>query len=52
MATSRRPENLDMCQWLKCERLTRTGKCKVAECDANVKRQSHYRSMRSSEAGE
>ncbi len=52
MATSREPENLDMCQTLKCERLTKTGKCKVAKCDMNLKRQSYYRAIQASRARE
>ncbi len=52
MATSREPENLDMCQMIKCERLTKMGRCKVKECDANPKRRSHYRAMQASKARE
>ena len=46
---SREPEILHMCKTLRCEHLTRTGKCKVISCQANRKRVLHYRAMKARE---
>ncbi len=48
----REPENLDMCQTLKCEKLTKTtGLCKFLKCTVNPKRASHYRAMQAQQEG-
>jgi len=52
MAASRAPESLEMCRTLRCEHLTRTGRCKVRGCQANRKKVAHYRLMQEKQARE
>ncbi len=49
MAVSREPETLAMCRALRCELLTRTGRCRVRGCQANAKKVAHYRQMQARE---